>query len=63
MGPLMLITLGAIFLAAQYTRFGIADLWPLFLIVPGIIMLAQSVASIEGHIPRSGSLYQRPPRS
>jgi hypothetical protein len=52
MGPLMLITLGAIFLAAQYTRFGIGDLWPLFLVVPGIIMLAQSVASREGHISR-----------
>jgi hypothetical protein len=34
MGPLMLITVGAIFLVAQYTRFGIGDLWPLFLIVP-----------------------------
>jgi hypothetical protein len=52
MGPLMLITVGAIFLAAQYTRFGIGDLWPLFLIVPGIIMLAQSFASREGHISR-----------
>jgi hypothetical protein len=50
MGPLMLITVGVIFLVAQYTRFGIADLWPLFLIVPGIIMLAQSFASKEGHV-------------
>jgi hypothetical protein len=52
MGPLMLITVGAIFLAAQYTRFGMGDLWPLFLIVPGIIMVAQSFASKEGHISR-----------
>ena len=52
MGPLMLITVGAIFLAAQYTRFGMSDLWPLFLIVPGIILLAQSFASKEGHISR-----------
>lgn len=50
MGPLMLITVGAIFLAAQYTRYGMGDLWPLFLIVPGILMLAQSFASKEGHI-------------
>jgi hypothetical protein len=52
MGPVMLITVGAIFLAAQYTRFSIGDLWPLFLIVPGIILLAQSFASREGHISR-----------
>jgi hypothetical protein len=52
MGPLMLITVGAIFLVAQYTRYGIGDLWPLFMIVPGIIMLAQSFASKEGHISR-----------
>jgi Domain of unknown function (DUF5668) len=52
MGPLMLITVGVIFLLAQYTRFGMADLWPLFLIVPGIILLAQSFASREGHISR-----------
>jgi hypothetical protein len=50
MGPLMLITVGVIFLAAQYTRYGMGDLWPLFLIVPGILMLAQSFASKEGHI-------------
>ncbi|MGH9713029.1 MAG: LiaI-LiaF-like domain-containing protein [Candidatus Acidiferrales bacterium] len=50
MGPMMLITVGAIFLAAQYTRYGIGDLWPLFLIVPGILMVAQSFASNEGHI-------------
>ena len=52
MGPLMLITVGAIFLAAQYTRYGIGDLWPLFMIVPGILLLAQSFASREGHITR-----------
>jgi hypothetical protein len=52
MGPLMLITVGAIFLVAQYTRYGIGDLWPLFMIVPGIILLAQSFASKEGHISR-----------
>lgn len=50
MGPVMLITVGAIFLAAQYTRYGIADLWPVLMIVPGILMVAQSFASREGHI-------------
>jgi len=52
MGPIMLITVGAIFLAGQYTPYGIRDLWPLFLIVPGVVMLAQGMASKEGHISR-----------
>jgi len=50
MGPLMMITVGAIFLLSEYTHYGIDQLWPLFLIVPGIIMLVQSLASREGHI-------------
>ena len=50
MGPVMLITVGAIFLLGEYTRYSIDQLWPLFLIVPGIILLAQSLASRDGHI-------------
>jgi hypothetical protein len=50
MGPIMLITVGAIFLAGEYTRYSMGDLWPLFLIVPGVVMLAQGLASKEGHI-------------
>jgi Domain of unknown function (DUF5668) len=49
-GPVMLITVGAIFLLGEYTRYGIDQLWPLFLIVPGIILLLQSLASRDGHI-------------
>ena len=52
MGPIMLITVGAIFLAGQYTQYGIGDLWPLFLIVPGLVLLAQGLASREGHISK-----------
>ena len=44
------LTVGAIFLLSEYTHYGIDQLWPLFLIVPGIIMLVQSLASREGHI-------------
>jgi hypothetical protein len=54
MGPLMMITVGGIFLLGEYTRYSIDQLWPLFLIVPGIIMLVQSLASREGHIGSSG---------
>jgi len=49
MGPLMLITIGAIFLAGQYTRYSIADLWPVILIVAGVVLVAQSLASRAGH--------------
>ena len=52
MGPLMLIAVGAIFLVAQYTRFNFGDLWPVLLIVAGVVLLAQSLASREGHVGR-----------
>jgi hypothetical protein len=48
-GPVLLITVGVIFLVGEYTRFGFADLWPVLLIVLGIIAVAQAFASREGH--------------
>jgi len=48
-GPVMLITVGAIFLIGQYTRYGFGDLWPILLIVGGGIAIAQAFASREGH--------------
>jgi hypothetical protein len=50
MGPVMLITVGALFLVRQYSRYGIGDLWPILLIVAGIVLVAQAIASREGHI-------------
>ena len=50
MWPILLIALGAIFLAGEFTRFDFGDLWPVLLIVAGGILLAQAVASREGHI-------------
>lgn len=50
MGPLILITLGVILLLGQYTRYGLADLFPFLLIVPGIVLVIQSFASKAGHI-------------
>jgi hypothetical protein len=47
MGPVMLITVGAIFLFGEHS---IDKLWPFFLIVPGVVLLVQSLASREGHI-------------
>lgn len=52
MGPLMLITVGLIFLIGEYSRYDFGFLWPLLLIVPGIVMVAQALASKQGHIER-----------
>ncbi|MFZ0410135.1 MAG: DUF5668 domain-containing protein [Candidatus Acidiferrales bacterium] len=52
MGPLTLITVGVIFLLGQYTQYGFSFLWPLLLIVPGIVMVVQALASKEGHVGR-----------
>jgi len=49
-GPIMLITFGVIFLIGEYTRYGFSDLWPILLIVGGILALVQSSASREGHL-------------
>lgn len=50
MAPIMLIAVGTIFLAGQYTRYDFGDLWPVLLIVAGGVLLAQSLASRTGHI-------------
>jgi hypothetical protein len=52
MGPLMVITVGAIFLLGEFTRYRFDELWPLLLIVAGGVLLGQSLASREGHIGR-----------
>jgi hypothetical protein len=48
-GPVMLITIGVIFLVGEYTRYGFGDLWPVLLIVGGVLAICQSAASREGH--------------
>jgi len=49
MGPVIVIAIGALFLIGEYTRFSFGGLWPLLLIVIGAMLLAQSLASSEGH--------------
>lgn len=49
MGPLMIITVGVLFLIAEYSSHSFADLWPVLLIVAGIVLTAQALASKEGH--------------
>lgn len=54
MGPIVLITVGVLFLVGQYSRYGFWDLWPVILIVMGIVLVAQSLVSREGHLEDSG---------
>jgi Domain of unknown function (DUF5668) len=49
LGPVMIITVGVIFLLSEYTPYGIGHLWPLFLIVVGVFRLAESMVSNSGH--------------
>ena len=49
-GPAVLVTVGVIFLIAELIpRFDFGDLWPLILIVIGVIKLVEYGASTEGH--------------
>jgi hypothetical protein len=50
MGPLIIITVGVLFLIAQFSRFSFGDLWPVLLIVIGVVLVAQQLASKQGHI-------------
>lgn len=48
--PVILITIGALFLLPQFFhRIEFRDLWPVILIVIGVTMLLESSASTEGH--------------
>ena len=49
MAPIVLITIGVIFLCGQYTRYGFGHLWPVILVVVGAVMVGQSMASRDGH--------------
>src|ERR1700690_534245 len=56
MGPVVLITVGVLFLLDQlghshWMDFG--STWPALLIVIGLIMFLQHNASIAGHVPRA----------
>ena len=49
-GPVMVITIGVLFLAAEYSRYSFADLWPIILIVLGVLLVAQALAPKQGHV-------------
>jgi hypothetical protein len=48
-GPVMIITVGVVFLVGEYTRYSFRDLWPILLIVAGILKVAENMAPREGH--------------
>lgn len=48
MGPVILITIGAIFMIDEFVP-GVGFLWPLILIAIGAMKLLESSASTEGH--------------
>ena len=55
MGPVVLITIGVLFLLDQLGHSHWMDFdstWPALLIVIGLIMFLQHNASAEGHVPR-----------
>jgi hypothetical protein len=52
MGPVMLVTLGVLFLVGEYSRFSFGQLWPIILIAAGAVKVAESLSSSEGHVGR-----------
>ena len=51
MGPVVLITLGVLFLVGKMNfGHGFGDLWPILLVVIGLVKIAAAMASTEGHV-------------
>lgn len=49
-GPVVLITIGVLFLIAQYShRYNFGELWPVILIAVGGVKVVQALSSAEGH--------------
>lgn len=57
MGPVVLVTLGVLFLIAEFSRWDFHETWPVLLVVIGAIKVLQSTASTQGHRPQA----QMPP--
>lgn len=64
-GPAVVITIGVLFLLDRVHRghFYFGSTWPVILIVMGILLLASSMASREGHIEPPTSVPPAPPPS
>ena len=51
MGPVVLITLGVLFLLGQFTRWDFDRTWPILLIAIGLVKVLGSNANNSGHVP------------
>lgn len=52
MGPVLLVTIGVLFLLDQYSGYSFGQLWPIILIAAGAVRVAESLSSSEGHVGR-----------
>jgi|SRR5450755_1578825 hypothetical protein len=51
MGPAVVITVGVLFLLEQtHSGFRFGQMWPVILVVIGVISLASALAPMDGHI-------------
>jgi hypothetical protein len=63
-GPAVVITIGVLFLLHQVVHGGhfyFGNTWPVILVVMGILLLASSMASREGHIEPPPGVTSAPP--
>jgi hypothetical protein len=49
LGPVMLVTIGGLFLVQQFTVYRFGELWPVILIVLGLWKILQYMMPTEGH--------------
>ncbi len=66
MGPVVLITIGALFLLSEFTHWHFHQTWPILLIAIGIVKVLGSSSDMTGHVPPyvpglSGPPPQAPP--
>lgn len=51
MGPVVLITLGVLFLLSEFTHWRFHQTWPILLIAIGVVSVLSSSASTSEHVP------------
>jgi hypothetical protein len=63
-GPAIVITIGVLFLLHEVAdgRFDFGSTWPVLLVVVGLLQLASSFASREGHVDAQPPLPGVPPQ-
>lgn len=49
LGPAILITLGVLFLLGEFTRWHFGELWPVLLIVIGVLKVLEYSVPMTGH--------------